>query len=229
MSRLLPAAGIALPAEMPLADRLVEVQRLMAQGDPRARRIYEAIGIYLGYGVAHFADFYAIESVLVLGPRDVGRGRRPDRRDCRARAEGRVPGARRADPPAHAGRAGEAPRPGDRRRQPARGWQGAGRPAAVAARTLAPQASSALTRGTRCASRDRTPTSSCRTAPRCRRRCGAPRTSASAPTRTTRSSWPSTASPSASGARTRPMPASSSRTAAAARAPASTPTTRTRR
>jgi predicted NBD/HSP70 family sugar kinase len=67
VSRLLPGAGIELPAAMPLADRLVEVQQLMARDDPRARKIYEAIGIYLGYGVAHFADFYAIESVLVLG------------------------------------------------------------------------------------------------------------------------------------------------------------------
>jgi predicted NBD/HSP70 family sugar kinase len=74
VSRLLPAAGIEVPAEMPLADRLVEVQRLMAQGDPRARRIYEAIGIYLGYGIAHFADFYAIENVLVLGRVTSGAG-----------------------------------------------------------------------------------------------------------------------------------------------------------
>jgi predicted NBD/HSP70 family sugar kinase len=74
VSRLLPAAGIALPAEMPLAERLVEVQRLMAAGDPRARRIYEAIGIYLGYGIAHFADFYEVESVLVLGRVTSGEG-----------------------------------------------------------------------------------------------------------------------------------------------------------
>jgi predicted NBD/HSP70 family sugar kinase len=74
VSRLLPAAGIALPAEMPLAERLVEVQQLMAKGDARARRIYDAIGVYLGYGVAHFADFYAIESVLVLGRVTSGEG-----------------------------------------------------------------------------------------------------------------------------------------------------------
>ena len=59
---------------MPLAERLVEVQTLMAKGDPRARRIYEAIGVYLGYGIAHFADFYAIENVLVLGGVTSGEG-----------------------------------------------------------------------------------------------------------------------------------------------------------
>lgn len=74
VSRLLPAAGIELPAEMPLAERLVEVQALMAKGDARARRIYEAIGVYLGYGIAHFADFYAIENVLVLGRVTSGAG-----------------------------------------------------------------------------------------------------------------------------------------------------------
>jgi len=74
VSRLLRPAGIELPAEMPLAERLVEVQKLMAAGDPRARRIYEAIGIYLGYGIAHFADFYEIESVLVLGRVTSGEG-----------------------------------------------------------------------------------------------------------------------------------------------------------
>lgn len=74
VSRLLPSAGIELPAEMPLADRLVEVQALMAKGDRRARRIYEAIGAYLGYGIAHFAGFYAIENVLVLGRVTSGEG-----------------------------------------------------------------------------------------------------------------------------------------------------------
>jgi predicted NBD/HSP70 family sugar kinase len=39
----------------------------MAGGDPRARRIYETIGTYLGYGLAHFASFYDCEHVLVLG------------------------------------------------------------------------------------------------------------------------------------------------------------------
>jgi len=74
VSRLAPAAGIRLPAEMPLAERLAEVQKLMAGGDARARRIYEAIGIYLGYGIAHFADFYAVERVLVLGRVTSGEG-----------------------------------------------------------------------------------------------------------------------------------------------------------
>ncbi len=121
VSRLLPAAGIELPAEMPLAERLVEVQKLMAAGDPRARRIYETIGIYFGYAIAHYADFYDIENLLVLGRVTSGEGGDLILATARAGAEGRVPGARRAHPPPHAGREGQAPRPGDRRRQPAGG------------------------------------------------------------------------------------------------------------
>ena len=74
VSRLLPAAGIALPQEMPLAARLVEVQKRMAAGDPRARRIYETIGVYLGYTIPHFADHYEIRNLLVLGRVMTGTG-----------------------------------------------------------------------------------------------------------------------------------------------------------
>ena len=55
----------------------------MAQGDARARRIYETIGVYFGYGVAHFADFYDIAERPRARPRDLRRGRRPDRHDRR--------------------------------------------------------------------------------------------------------------------------------------------------
>src|SRR5262249_35784981 len=43
------------------------VQALMDAGDYRACKIYETIGTYVGYGVAHFADFYDLENVLILG------------------------------------------------------------------------------------------------------------------------------------------------------------------
>jgi predicted NBD/HSP70 family sugar kinase len=63
----MPAAGIESPAGTPLPERLKHVQALMNDGDVRARQIYETIGTYLGYGVAHFADFYDLQHVLVLG------------------------------------------------------------------------------------------------------------------------------------------------------------------
>src|SRR4051794_27390011 len=67
VARLMPVAGIESPADMPLPERLKQVQALMNDGDVRAKRIYQTIGVYLGYGVAHFADFYDLRHVLVLG------------------------------------------------------------------------------------------------------------------------------------------------------------------
>jgi predicted NBD/HSP70 family sugar kinase len=67
VGRLLAPAKIDLPKDMPLPRKLVEVQNLMAAGDPRARKIYETIGVYLGYNIAHYADFYQIRNLLVLG------------------------------------------------------------------------------------------------------------------------------------------------------------------
>ena len=74
VARLVPLAGIALPAEMPFAEQLVEVQKLMAAGDARARAIYETIGTCFGYAVAHYADFYEIRNLLILGRVTSGEG-----------------------------------------------------------------------------------------------------------------------------------------------------------
>lgn len=74
VNKLLPAAGITLPADMDLPERLKEVQSLMAAGDVRAQRIYESIGIYLGYGLAHYAEFYDFRKVLLLGRVMTGEG-----------------------------------------------------------------------------------------------------------------------------------------------------------
>jgi predicted NBD/HSP70 family sugar kinase len=67
VGRLLEPAGIVPPPALSLPDKLKHVQHLMEQGDHRARKIYETIGVYLGYAVAHFADFYELQNVLILG------------------------------------------------------------------------------------------------------------------------------------------------------------------
>lgn len=67
MPRLAAAAGIELPAAMPLPEKLVAVQELMAKDDPRARRIYDTIGVWFGYAVLLYADFYPVRNILVLG------------------------------------------------------------------------------------------------------------------------------------------------------------------
>ena len=74
VARLAPLAGLHFPAEMKFAERLVEVQQLMAAGDPRARLIYESIGICFGYTIAHCADFYDLRNLLILGRVTSGEG-----------------------------------------------------------------------------------------------------------------------------------------------------------
>jgi len=74
VNKLLPAAKISLPQKMGLPDRLKEVQALMAKGDPRAAKIYETIGVYLGYTLAHYADFYDFNHTLILGRVTTGKG-----------------------------------------------------------------------------------------------------------------------------------------------------------
>jgi len=74
VARLVPAAGIDLPADMPFPEQLIEVQKLMAAGDERARKIYSTIGTYLGYAIAHYADFYEIREMLLLGRVTSGEG-----------------------------------------------------------------------------------------------------------------------------------------------------------
>ena len=55
-------------------EKLVEVQKLMAAGDERAAAIYQTIGVYFGYSIAHFADYYDIEKLLILGRVTSGQG-----------------------------------------------------------------------------------------------------------------------------------------------------------
>ncbi len=74
VGKLIPAAGIRVDATLSLPEKLKEVQRLMAAGDERAKKIYQTIGIYLGYGVAHYADFYDLKNVLILGRVTSGQG-----------------------------------------------------------------------------------------------------------------------------------------------------------
>lgn len=74
VNKLLPAAKIDLPKEMDLPERLKEIQNLMAKGDERAAKIYETIGVYLGYAIPHYADFYDFQHMLILGRVTTGKG-----------------------------------------------------------------------------------------------------------------------------------------------------------
>lgn len=65
--KLAPAAGITLDDSLTPAEKLKVVQELLAKGDKRAEQIFESIGCYLGYAIAHYSDFYDIKHILVLG------------------------------------------------------------------------------------------------------------------------------------------------------------------
>ncbi len=74
VGRLIPAAGLEVSADPPLPEKLVAVQKLMSRGDERASAVYETIGTYLGYGIAHYADFYDFKHLLLLGRVTTGVG-----------------------------------------------------------------------------------------------------------------------------------------------------------
>src|SRR3954454_15463319 len=74
VGRLLAPARIALPHEMPLPVKLEAVQKLMREGDERARKIYQTIGVYFGYNIATYADHYEFRNLLVRGRVMTGEG-----------------------------------------------------------------------------------------------------------------------------------------------------------
>ncbi len=74
VARLAPRAGLEYPPEMKFAERLVDVQERLAAGDARARQIFETIGTCFGYTIAHYADFYDIRILLILGRVTSGEG-----------------------------------------------------------------------------------------------------------------------------------------------------------
>ncbi len=72
--RLAAAAGLSLDASLGPAGKLKSVQEKVAAGDEAARCIFETIGVYVGYGIAHYAEFYKLRHVLILGRVTSGEG-----------------------------------------------------------------------------------------------------------------------------------------------------------
>jgi predicted NBD/HSP70 family sugar kinase len=72
--RLAPKAGIEIPTNVTDARKLKIVQEKLEAGHIGAQKIWESIGVYLGYGIAHYADFYEIKHVLILGRCTSGHG-----------------------------------------------------------------------------------------------------------------------------------------------------------
>jgi predicted NBD/HSP70 family sugar kinase len=72
--RLAPKAGIKVPSGVPDAEKLEFVQEKLEAGHEGAFKIWESMGYYLGYAIAHYADFYDVRHVLVLGRCTSGTG-----------------------------------------------------------------------------------------------------------------------------------------------------------
>jgi predicted NBD/HSP70 family sugar kinase len=72
--RLAARAGIQIPGDITDAEKLKFVQEKLEAGHAGAIQIWQSMGIYLGYGLAHYADFYDIKHVLILGRCTSGRG-----------------------------------------------------------------------------------------------------------------------------------------------------------
>lgn len=65
--RLAPRAEIEIPAGGTDAERLKFVQQKLEAGDAGAEKIWQTMGVYLGYAIALYASFYAIRHVMILG------------------------------------------------------------------------------------------------------------------------------------------------------------------
>jgi predicted NBD/HSP70 family sugar kinase len=56
------------------AERLKSVQEKLEAGHEEAVAIWESLGVYMGYAVAHYATFYDLKHVLILGRCTSGSG-----------------------------------------------------------------------------------------------------------------------------------------------------------
>jgi predicted NBD/HSP70 family sugar kinase len=72
--RLAPLVDICIPKELGNAKKLEYVQEYLEKEHHGAEKIWQTIGCYLGYAIAHYTDFYTIDHVLILGRCTSGRG-----------------------------------------------------------------------------------------------------------------------------------------------------------
>ncbi len=72
--KLAPYAGIELDESLSPAEKLKVVQGLMEKGDQNAADIYDTIGVYFGYAIAYYSEFYDIKHVLIMGRVTSGQG-----------------------------------------------------------------------------------------------------------------------------------------------------------
>jgi predicted NBD/HSP70 family sugar kinase len=119
--RLAHQGGLSIPDDLTPARRLEFVQEKLEAGAHSATQIWRTMGVYLGYAVAHYADFYDMRHVLLLGRCTSGAGRPNHGGGGQGGPDERVSCSGVAPPPSPARREEPARRSGDRCCQPARG------------------------------------------------------------------------------------------------------------
>ncbi len=72
--KLAPWAGIEIPEDLTLAEKLKFVQKLMEADDERAIAVFESIGAYLAYTVVLYSQFYDLDYLMLLGRVMSGKG-----------------------------------------------------------------------------------------------------------------------------------------------------------
>jgi len=72
--RLAPKVEIEIPQAFSNAEKLAFMQEKLKAGHEGAIKIWQSIGVYLGYGIAHYADFYDMKNIIILGRCTSGEG-----------------------------------------------------------------------------------------------------------------------------------------------------------
>lgn len=73
-ARVAERAGFRFAAGMGDPEKLAQVREAASQGEERAAHVYDTVGSWLGYAVAHYAEFYDLRDVLLLGGVTAGAG-----------------------------------------------------------------------------------------------------------------------------------------------------------
>ncbi|MEA3400008.1 MAG: ROK family protein [Armatimonadota bacterium] len=74
VGRLAPVAGIEFDDDPELPILLERVQEMHLNDEEPADKIFQTMGTYLGYTIAHYADFYDFKNMLILGRCTSGNG-----------------------------------------------------------------------------------------------------------------------------------------------------------
>lgn len=67
VARLARKAGFVFAEGLADGECAREVRRALEAGDPQARAVYETVGICFGHAVAHYAEFYDFDHLMLFG------------------------------------------------------------------------------------------------------------------------------------------------------------------